>query len=71
MRRLPQEAALLPSSDILSQQNQRTVRDANYLQMTQPAPMLSSAQPKDRGRIKSAIAALIVTVLLWISVTSL
>jgi hypothetical protein len=35
--------------------------------MTQPAST-SSAQPRDRGRIKSAIAALIVTVLLWISV---
>src|SRR5215471_12533082 len=36
--------------------------------MTQPAATLSSAQPRDRGRIKSAIAALIATVLLWISV---
>ena len=36
--------------------------------MTQPAPTLPSAQPRDRRRIKSAIAALIATVLLWTSV---
>jgi hypothetical protein len=36
--------------------------------MTQPAPTPSSAQLRDRGRIKSTIAALIATVLLWISV---
>ena len=36
--------------------------------MTQPAPTLQFAQLRDRGRMKSAIAALISTVLLWISV---
>jgi hypothetical protein len=44
------------------------VSDTNSLQTTQPASTLRSAQPRDRGRIKSAIAALIATVLLWISV---
>jgi len=36
--------------------------------MTRPAPTPPSAQLRDRARIKSATAALIATVLLWISV---
>src|SRR5262249_50507257 len=51
-----------------SLRNQRAmvVRDTNSLQMTQLAPTLPSARPS--RLIKSAIAALIATVLLWISV---